>query len=472
MLRSTSSMPRPARKPRATGPRPSKRTPDAVSADRHRLSQRERLLEAMTHVSGREGYPQMSIAHLTSRAGVSRQTFYEFFTDKEDCFLAAYQQAASQIIGRLQAAIDSSDWWETPENALRVLLGEMESDPETAWLFFVESMAGGARVRSHRTEVLDAFDRLIEAFLDAAPADGPTLDIPPVALVGAIRSIASTYMSGNETDRLPALVEDLVAWIRSYAAPAVRPRWSAGPYAELSTDRFPGSGHEPIKLFIRPDPLPRGRHNLPASVVARNHRERILHATAEVAVEKGYTEMTVGDIVSRAGIARDVFYDHFDDKQRAFLAAQQHALKFIFTICANAYFEGATWPERTYNGLRMLVTLTAKEPAMAHLRIVEPYAAGTDAVERMQESIASFAVFLEEGYQHRPEAQDLPRLCSDAIAGAVDEIIRREIAAGNTSGLPRRLPLIAYTAIAPFTGAEEAARLVEEFVAKHPPKVH
>jgi len=442
-----------------------------VLLDSRKPSQRERLLEAMTYVASREGYAQMSIAHLTTRAGVSRQTFYECFADKEDCFLAAYQLAARETLGQMRQAMGIGDWWETPPTVLRALLAEIESDPQTAWLFFVEGMAGGSRVRRHRNDVLNAFERLTEGFLDSAPADGLTLDIPPIALLGAIRMITFYYLSGNSADRLPEAVDDLVTWIRAYAAPARRPRWSTGPHAVLSELSFPGSGRQPVPILRRPDPLPRGRHTLPASAVARNHRERIMHATAEVATAKGYVEMTVGDIVAAAGIAKDVFYNHFRDKQRAFLATQQHGLKEAFSACANSYFAGDGWPERIYNGLRMLTTLTAREPTLAHLRMVEPYAAGADAVERMQGMIASFAVFLEEGYKYRPAAEALPHVCSDAIAGAVFEIMRREIAANSAVGVPRHLPQLAYTAIAPFAGPEEAATLVEGLIAKHPPSL-
>ncbi len=469
MLRIIVGMPRPARQPRGTTLRSSKRASDAALPNRRKPSQRERLLEAMTHVAAREGYAQMRIAHLTARAGVSRQTFYECFTDKEDCFLAAYQLAAGEILGKMRLALGAGDWWETPPEAMRVLLAEIESDPETAWVFFVEGMAGGSRVRRHRNEVLGAFEHLAEEFLDGAPPDGLTLDIPPVALIGAIRMTTFHYLSSDSADRLPALADDLVAWIRSYAAPAARPRWSTGPHAVLSRSSFPGSGRAPARALRRPDPLPRGRHRLPAGVVARNHRERILHATAQVAMAKGYIEMTVGDIVAAAGIAKDVFYQHYRDKQHAFLATQQHGLKETFTACAGSYFAGASWPERIYNGLRTLTTLTAMEPTLAHLRMVEPYAAGADAIERMQDMVARFAVFLEEGYKYRPEAEVLPHVCSDAIAGAIFEIMRREIAANNAIGVPRRLPQLAYTAIAPFAGPTDAARLVQELIAKRPP---
>jgi AcrR family transcriptional regulator len=426
-------------------------------------SQRDRLLEAMTHVAAREGYAEMSIADLTSRAGVSRQTFYELFSDKEDCFLAAYLQSAERLLGRLQYALNTSDWWEAPAMAIQALLEQMRSEPETAWLFFVEGLAGGQRVRRHRNQVLDTFERFTEEFLDRAPPTGQTLDIPPCALVGAIRNIAAYHLRTNAADRLPGLVDDLVAWIRSYAVSAGRPRWSTGPHALLAARP---SDRPPSPLLTRPEPLPRGRHNLPPSVVARNHRERILYATAEVATSKGYVEMTVGDIVEAAGIAKDVFYEHFADKQQAFLAAQQYTARETVSVVARAFFAGATWPERMYLGLRTLTILVAKEPAFTHLRLVEPYAAGPDAIERLEDLVAAFAILVEEGYYYRPQARDLPQLCSNAIASSITEIVRHEVASHRSADLPRRIPELTYIAIAPFTGAEAAAELIEEMASR------
>jgi AcrR family transcriptional regulator len=425
-------------------------------------SQRERLLEAMIHVAAREGYAEMSIADLTSRASVSRQTFYDLFADKEDCFLAAYLLSAERVLSRLQYALSTSEWWDAPEMAMRALLEQMESEPETAWLFFVEGLAGGQRVRRHRNKVLDTFDRFAGEFLDRATTTGLTLDVPPIAIVGAIRNIAAHHLRTNAADRLPELLDDLVAWMRSYATPAGRPRWSTGPHALLPPHP---SGQPPSPLLTRPQPLPRGRHNLPPSVVARNHRERILYATADVATEKGYVEMTVADIVNAAAIGRDVFYEHFADKHQVFLAAQQHTARETLTAVTRAFFSGTTWPERVYRGLRTLTILVAKEPALTHLRLVEPYAAGPDAIERLEDLIAAFALFVEEGYYYRPEAHRLPPLFSSAIASAVSEIIRHEVAAHRTADLPRHIPELTYITIAPFTGAEAAADLVEELSA-------
>jgi AcrR family transcriptional regulator len=436
------------------------------SGSRFKGDSRERLLAAVTYLSNNFGYGQIRIANLTREAAVSRQTFYRLFDGKEDLFMAAYEQAAHEILGRLQQSFDSSEWWEIPAQGMRVLLEQMEADPEAARLFFIASMAAGSRVRRQRNEVLSVFEQLTSDFLDRAPEDGLTLDVPPVALVGAIRSLASSQLRADAADRLPHLADDLVVWMRSYSAPASRPRWSTGPNVLLAPSEFSDGARAPTPLLHRPEQLPFGRRQSSAAAVARNHRERILHATAQVALEKGYVEMTVKDIVAAAVIGKDVFYQHFTNKQEAFLAAEQHATKEMVAEVARAFFDPPTWPERIYNGLRVLTIVIAKEPLFAHLRLVEAYAAGPPAIRLMDEVTASFTVFLEEGYKQRPEAEALPALCSSAITGAVFELIRRDVSHKKAAELPRRVPQLAYVAIAPFLGAEAAVEVIEEISAR------
>ncbi len=112
--------------------------------------------------------------------------------------------------------------------------------------------------------------------------------------------------------------------------------------------------------------------------------------------------------------------------------------------------------------------MIAENPAISHLRLVECYAAGPEAIRRAEEITRSFTIFLEEGYGYRPEAAALPRVCSQAIAGALLEITQRQIARGDSSGLLRRLPQMAYISIAPFAGAPPAARIVTELIERDP----
>ena len=182
-----------------------------------------------------------------------------------------------------------------------------------------------------------------------------------------------------------------------------------------------------------------GPHHLPAGVVARSQRERILYATAEVMMAKGYARATVADIVAQAGVSRDVFYEHFSDKQHAFLEAQQHPTQHVLDACSAAYFSAREWPERVWRCLGTLLGLIAANPAIAHLRLVECYAAGPVAIRRAEEITRSFTFFLEEGYGYRAQRPE-PHLYSEAIAGAIFELIQRHFAHCDAAQMPRQPP--------------------------------
>ena len=54
--------------------------------------------------------------------------------------------------------------------------------------------------------------------------------------------------------------------------------------------------------------LPSGSHGIPAEVVARNQRERLVAAMAEVCAEVGYAEASVAGVAKRAGVSSVTFY--------------------------------------------------------------------------------------------------------------------------------------------------------------------
>jgi AcrR family transcriptional regulator len=409
----------------------------------------------MIELAARTGYQRVTIAQVSSRARVSSATFYEQFEDKEDCLLAAYRAAAERVLGQMQLP-GGPDWSAAARGALSELLGALRSNPDAGRLLFVEARAAGPHVRRERERALEDFERRIEARIEAAPGDGLTLDIPAGALVGAVRSVALRHLHAHTEDELPLREVDLLAWIGSYAIPGDSERWSVDAYARLPI--APGLQFAPP--VEAPARLPRGRHGLPANVIARSQRTRIIYATAEVMTVKGYAGCTVSDIVAAAGVARDVFYAHFDDKLHAFLEAQRYSTQEVLDACAAAYFSAEDWPQRVWNGLHTLIALIISHPSLAHLRLVECYAAGPDALSRTESITRTFTVFLEEGYRYRPESHSLPRIYSQAIVGAVFETIYRHIARDDVGALARQLPLMVYIALAPFTGPAEAIALV------------
>ena len=82
--------------------------------------QRSRMLAAAAEAVEDVGYARMTVAQVISRARVSRKTFYDVFADREDCFLAAFEQA----IGQAQRH---------GERSLRAGVGLARRNPRRRW---------------------------------------------------------------------------------------------------------------------------------------------------------------------------------------------------------------------------------------------------------------------------------------------------------------------------------------------------
>ncbi len=66
--------------------------------------QRSRMLAAAARAVEELGYTRATVAHITRRAKVSRRTFYELFSNREECLIAALEGVVDSIRGELLAA--------------------------------------------------------------------------------------------------------------------------------------------------------------------------------------------------------------------------------------------------------------------------------------------------------------------------------------------------------------------------------
>src|SRR4051812_30467577 len=78
-------------------------------------SQRTRMLSAMASAVAEKGYSRTAVADVIDRAGVSRKTFYEHFANKEECFLAAYDEGVDLLLEAIDEAVrESAPGWLAP----------------------------------------------------------------------------------------------------------------------------------------------------------------------------------------------------------------------------------------------------------------------------------------------------------------------------------------------------------------------
>jgi len=124
-----------------------------LSREEVEVSQRTRLIRAMVDVMAEKGYAGTSVADILSGARVSRETFYELFGSKEDCFMSAFELAYAAI---LHATTPSAGEAEPIERFARVLedyLRALASDPAAARVFLVEVYAAGPSALERRNEL-------------------------------------------------------------------------------------------------------------------------------------------------------------------------------------------------------------------------------------------------------------------------------------------------------------------------------
>jgi AcrR family transcriptional regulator len=118
--------------------------------------QRNRMLAAAVEAVDDVGYSRMTVAQVISRARVSRKTFYDVFDDREDCFLAVFDNAVERASALVGEAYERSGGWRDGVRAgLAVLLGLMDEEPGMARICFVEALASGDRVLERRARVLE-----------------------------------------------------------------------------------------------------------------------------------------------------------------------------------------------------------------------------------------------------------------------------------------------------------------------------
>ena len=64
------------------------------------------MLRGMAEAMMDKGYVNTTVADVIARAGVSRETFYQQFSSKADCFMAAFDAAADLLMSEIEAGTD------------------------------------------------------------------------------------------------------------------------------------------------------------------------------------------------------------------------------------------------------------------------------------------------------------------------------------------------------------------------------
>jgi AcrR family transcriptional regulator len=191
-------------------------------------NQRERLLDAIANVVAEKGYSGTRVADITDYAGVSRKTFYELFTDKEECFLAAFDAITKLLMDRMAHALTnlSDSSWRVQ---VRVLLGEflrfLAAEPAFARMCIVEVLGSGAAGLARRDAAIEAFFPVVDHIPRSQPGSEQWLaPLTPVFVTGGILEVIYAAIRRGDIATLPELEDDITRLaFRAYRADADYP---------------------------------------------------------------------------------------------------------------------------------------------------------------------------------------------------------------------------------------------------------
>ena len=460
--------------PREPAPSPSTR-PNGRARAAERLSgeQRQRLMAAMIEAVGEKGYRSTSTVEVIERAGVSRKTFYKHFANKQECFLATYELVSTATVRRVEHAYrEAEDSPERVQAAIGALFASAIENPSALRLTTVEIGALGPAGIERRERSVTQYQRLITEAVRLAPGDGRISDTAARAIVGGLYGILHRRGSTGEHSKLLALVPDLVIWATSYyPTPPVLLRGTrrAGPArAVLEGGRAPGT-LAPHSVLVQRRGLPRGENNVSRSFVVHSQRERILDAVANLTAAHGYSALKVDDIADEAALSLQAFYEHFDDKEDAFLVTYEIGHAKGLALVERAFFEQEDWRQGIKAALRVLLGYLASEPSFAHLALIETLSATQRSSDRFYAGVSTYAQMLIPGFELVPENARPAAITVEAIVGGISELCLRYAAEGRIHELPGAERDAAFVALAPFIGAEEAARVASEPATRRAP---
>ncbi len=181
--------------------------------------QRSRMLTAAAEAVEEVGYPRLTVAQVIARARVSRKTFYDLFEDREDCFLAVFDQAVEQIsVLVAEAYTREQNWRDGLRAGVLAMLRFMDDEPGLARICVVEALGAGPRVLKRRTEVIAQLRAVLDegrssAGARVARATEESPDVTAEGVIGAVFAVLHSRLLARNREPFTALLGPLMSMI-------------------------------------------------------------------------------------------------------------------------------------------------------------------------------------------------------------------------------------------------------------------
>lgn len=408
------------------------RGPHRLGAEAVAENQRRRMHGAMIEAVAANGYGRTSVKQVVTLAGVSRRAFYEQFSNKQECFLSTLDLISVHALTRIAESYRASEG--TLEQrlgpALRSFAEIVRENPKGSRVMLVDAPSAGPAGWARLTQTLATFERRLAASYAHAPDSEPLPGPVARAIVGGLRRATFVALVEDRAEQMPEMADDMLSW--------------ALVFKTSSSTRLAARPRE-----VAANPLGGGE----------NERSRVLRSAIELAALEGYANLTPMRIADEAGVSIDTFFELYDDMEECVLAAVRNVGEEVrATVSDPGLTSSEEWPYAVQRALERLMRYFAARPANAQTIATGVFAMGQRAVDMSAELACEVAAKLTAGAPGKPSST----LAREGIEGAIWHTIYSQAARGGTRLLPELSDYLAYVVLAPYLGAEDAARIVTD----------
>lgn len=186
----------------------------------------------------------------------------------------------------------------------------------------------------------------------------------------------------------------------------------------------------------------------------RSADDAVLETMLLTVGEQGYARATVREVAERARITQDRFHRRFGSKEACFARAYEEAAERLAAQVLEACDSAAEWREGFSLGLAELLRFVAEQPLQAKALLLEVRAARGEAWEKHQEFVERITAALETAREQPGARAGASPMTAGFVAGAIEESLSIEIAAGRADGAELLLNDLTHLAFLQLFGEE------------------
>jgi AcrR family transcriptional regulator len=178
---------------------------------------RKRISAALLELACERGYPALTVAEVSERAGVSEAQFRAHFGSLEECALALFDEIEAEFESRIASGYRSEpEWPDSLRAASYAVAGWIEESPREARFASVEMLWVGELAQARREASIQQFIGLIDAGRAVASEPDSIPAATAESVIGSIAALVTKRLQGGELEPRALVPELMCIAVRPY----------------------------------------------------------------------------------------------------------------------------------------------------------------------------------------------------------------------------------------------------------------